>query len=152
MSSIFDPNSLRKAIPEKMYSLALLMRSVEHWVSDAPELRTALDDLANLFRVEPDSAGVHFSGDSLLVWTRALAYIDTCAALALLRILGQAQPGLGGDLLLRCAEHDQPGDPLEAEARVMLARIAKLVRLEIYERVFGPDRRKLVLEILEELR
>lgn len=151
LKTIFDDSMLSGILPPNLLYLARRMNAVEPWVADAPALKNALDELGLLFLHEPHAAGVYIEENSLTMWARCLAHIHTSSALALMRILGQAQPGLGGDLLLRCAALDRPGDPYEAEARVTLARIAKIARYEIYTRVFGPERRRCVLEILDEL-
>lgn len=144
---------LRRMLEDKpqLLRFAHWMTTLEIWISYPTAVRSAVGQLASLFEGEIHNAGIHISERDLDGWVWILAYIPTADALALMRLLGQSQPGFGGDLLLCCARHDAPGNPLEAEARVSLARIAKLARFEIFERVFGPDRRTLVLSTLREL-
>lgn len=133
-----------------LLQFALKMTTLEDWITYSPRAQQAIRMLGNLFETAPNKAGIHITDADLDTWVRILAYIPTADAIALMKMLGQAQPGFGGDLLLCCARNDEPGGPLEAEARVSLARIAKLARFQILERVFGPDRRSAVKAVLED--
>lgn len=84
----------------------------------------------------------------MLLFISVLAYTQIHRALRLLSLAAHRQPGLAGDVLVACEKFKRPGSPYEAESKAIYNRIRFLVERVCYRNIFGPERRKAVLEIL----
>lgn len=85
---------------------------------------------------------------------RVAAYLKATPSIRLLHLAGRIQPGIGGDIVTRSAGHvasEEKPIEMRSVSRVVLDRITVLARAECYSRVFGPDRRADVLDLLEEI-
>lgn len=139
-------------MPPAVYQEACNLEDLEQWVLDGDPSRgfgVALESLAQFMMPKEGRAGVLFAEEDVPDLVRVLAYARTTAAMRLLGMAGQSQPGFGGDILQLCSQISQPGNPLEAESKVMLSRVRFLARVDCYRRVFGPERRQEILKILE---
>jgi hypothetical protein len=135
------------------WTSALSLEQEDSWVSDGPDTQFfhTLQSLAQHFEVKQGEAGIFVDDENMEDFVQILAYTRTTPSIRLLSLLGQCQPGLGGDVLKSCDSTRQTGHRIEAESKVVMARIKLLGRMEMYRIVFGPDRRKEVLRLLQEV-
>jgi len=130
-----------------------LLDKSDFWVADREDgiFYKALQKLTMFFDQFKDEAGVYVEEENMTDFIQVLAYTKTTPSVRILGLLGQCQPGLGGDLLQACEKNNKEGHEFEAESKVVLARVKLLARMELYGQVFGPERRKQVLAILENI-
>lgn len=140
-------------LPPGTWESARVMERAESWVPGEPDgvLASLLQVLMNYIEENPDQAGILVEDEQIADFIHVLAYTKSSPFFRLLGLMGQCQPGLGGDVLKACEGGKSEGHPMEAESKVILGRIKVLVRYECYSRVFGPERRKEILRILDEL-
>lgn len=145
---------LQTSMPPGIYEAAMNLDRVENWVLDAPDgiFFCALQEFSKFIAENAEKAGMLIDDPEVMDFVRILAYTRTTQSLRLMNLAGQCQPGLGGDIVTACEKSDKPGDPLEAESKVLLGRIKFLAKLELYRRIFGPEQRRQVLGILRELK
>jgi hypothetical protein len=141
-----------RTLSEEAWHDSRSLEKEDTWVSDGPETNfyQTLKYLAQQFDLKQNEAGIFIDNENMGDFIQVLAYTKTTPSIRLLSLLGQCQPGLGGDVLRSCDESREQGHPIEAESKVVMARIKLLARMEVYRMVFGPDRRRDVLELLEE--
>lgn len=142
------------SLPEGMWGGAKTLDNADTWVPGGPEgvLFQVLETLAQYIDKHPHQAAVLVEDENILDFIQVLAYTKTSPSIRLLSLMGQCQPGLGGDVVQACEASKTSGHQLEAESKVILARIKLLVRLECYGRIFGKERRQKVLSILNNLK
>lgn len=80
-----------------------------------------------------------------------LAYIPLSQMLHLLHLANTHQPGLSDDLLVTAAVLSEQADAPHAEATVHMERVRALIRRHAFARIFGPTRRRDVLELVREM-
>jgi len=125
------------------------LETMEDWTldRDCPRFLDALTRLSLVLQTA--SKGLANDSD----WTDmvlVLAYTSTGRSLRIMAVANARAPGFDEQVAqhsVQLLEH-----PLAPEAKVILGRIKALVRLECYQRVFGENRRKQALEVLETLR
>lgn len=145
---------LQTSMPSGVYEAAMNLDRVENWVLDASDgtFFPALQKFSQFIADNAEKAGLLIDDPEVIDFVRILAYTHTTQSLRLMNLAGQCQPGLGGDIVTACEKSEKSGNPLEAESKVLLGRIKFLAKLELYRRIFGPEQRRQVLDILRELK
>jgi hypothetical protein len=154
---LLDPPNLQTWFEQKfsdqVWQSAKILDEADTWVPDSAKgtFFAVLQTMAQYFNLHQGQAGVFIEDENMWDFIQVLAYTRTSPSIRLLGLLGQCQPGLGGDVVKTCETSKVPGHQLEAESKVVLARIKLLARMECYNQIFGPERRKEVLAILDEM-
>lgn len=141
--------------------LSVAMEQMESWPCTDRDFIDAVGRLSQNLesRVQMQEAGqspgqlVHDVED-LDDLIHVAGYLRAPPSIRLLHLAGRIQPGIGGSIVTRSAEHVRSAEVpegLRSVSRVMLDRITILARGECYARVFGVERRMSVLDLLEEL-
>lgn len=138
-----------------LWETASFMESQEDWLLDNPGNKFLLTciKIAQVFDTEIKQAGVFIqNNDEKMAFIYGLAYLGTCKSLRLLGLAGQRQPGLGGDIIQVCMNEIHAHSEHQAECNIVFSRIKQIVKMESYRRIFGPERRKSVLQYFNEIR
>lgn len=126
-----------------IYRVISFMEGVEDWTQDDnPELEKAIEKLGTALE---NIQSIELGQEELVI--ELVTHLKTGRGLRLLMSLDQAYPGAAAKVLMYAEEHtrseqDNPG--------VFLHRNIVFERLRLLERVFSPDRLKLVLKALED--
>lgn len=126
-----------------------LMEALENWVINDPVVNKKVQKWGTILSQNENKADVVFSDNSFPLIVKVLAYLHTKKAFKLIGLSGKIQPGLGGDLLKFCDQNKKPANPIKAESSLFISRIKEVVKLQYYENIFGPEKRKEVLKILK---
>lgn len=142
-------------IHPELWATAAFMESQEDWLFDKPGdsfLLTCVK-IAQMFDTEIKQAGIFIeNNEEKIAFIYGLAYLGTCKSLRLLNLAGQRQPGLGGDIIQVCINELSKNSDHKAECNIVLMRIKQIIKMDCYKRVFGPDRRKAVLQFFNEIK
>jgi len=154
----FELDQLKKwslNVHSDLWATTNFMESQEDWLFDKPGdsfLLTCVK-LAKYFNSEIKESGIFIeSNKEKISFIYGLAYLGTCKSLRLLNLVGQKQPGLGGDLIQLCINELNNNGPHKAECNIVLMRIKQVIKMDCYKRVFGPDRRKTVLNFFNQIK
>lgn len=140
---------LEKVSPE-LWGNAHSLEPLERWVLDSHKHQDFLDYLNKIAESLQKLQGM----PNILIEESQypniaflLAYVPITKALKLLSLCSQVQPGIVGDLAFFCHSHAQEN---EAENSLFIKRLRLVVHLECYRRVFNRERRKKILNILDQ--
>lgn len=152
IDNFLEEESLRdwlESIDSGLSAKADYLEALETWVAKDEEVQEYIKKWGDVLVNQKGRAQQILSDENYPLIIKILAYLQIKKALRLVEMSGRIQPGLSGDLL-KCAQENIQQEDFEAEAKLFVARIKHLVRLQYYERLFGPERRKTILKILEE--
>lgn len=120
------------------------MESVENWRVD-----TAPGPWKDLFdALAQENLNGAFNSDELAAIINYLAYLGTSRALELSQKLSRTRPDFGLELVSRATDADIHDDP---RARVTVSRVRRIVARRVLRRIFGPERRNEIIQILESM-
>lgn len=123
------------------------MEKFEKWTLEDPEINEKLEKWAHSLDIKKENASTLIGHDKYYLIVEVLAYVHTRKALRLLSLTGKLQSGLGGDLIEYC-RNDKSREN-QVEKIVHLSRIREIIKLEYYEKIFGPEKRKEILDIIK---
>lgn len=135
-------------LPQGIRETLIEMDRSEHWtVREGDLLFNAAAELAKTLHAVYGSSILVKDRPGFMLLIESLAYLKTTYAMHLLSLLARKQPGLGGDLVVNSHENEHESD----ECHLMVTRIHVLFKIQALERIFGEDRRKIVLDILKRI-
>lgn len=135
-------------LPDPIRDTLIEMDNSEHWTAREGELLfEAASELSRALQQIYGSTILLKEEQEFTMFIESLAYLKTSQAMHLLSLMAKKQPGLGGDLII--ASHNHYHESIECH--LMIARIHVLFRLQVIDRIFGEDRRQLVLDILRKI-
>ncbi|WP_305910393.1 hypothetical protein Q9L42_021055 (plasmid) [Methylomarinum sp. Ch1-1] len=160
---LYDPNPLEDRVLKEwadqihkdLWKTAQNMEQSEDWLYDqaGDTFLMACVRLAQVFDTEIRHAGIFIENNrEKIAFIYGLAYLSTCKSLRLLNLAGQRQPGLGGDIIQVCIDQLKKESRHEAQCNIVLMRIKQIIKMDCYQRIFGRDRRQLVLQFFDEIR
>lgn len=130
--------------PDPMiYRVVTFMEGVEEWTLDGdPQFEAAVNQLGSALE---DIGGIDLQREDDFI--KIAAYLKASRNLWLLQSLDTAHPGAASKLLMHAENTSTSNDDIPG---LFLRRNIVFERLRLLTRVFGPDRLKLVLSVLEE--
>jgi len=123
----------------------------EDWVLEDTEFNQAIHILSSWIKASPNERCQLLADEEMSQLIRILAYLNFKKFILFLTYISQRIPGIAGDVSLLRQDFQQStleDPPTIEEIHLVFQRIRLIWRLQQFKRIFGPENRQSVTQLL----